>query len=211
MSQQAAGDSSDQDWRLQAELHAGDPRSALGGLLARLRGPDLVDEIKDAAPRDAVITHDGKLLFAYAADERTLGAARTAVEGALRSDGISASIRISHWDQELDEWRQTDPPLSAEERQIDDTAVRQAETVETRTLVATTGRQIRSEFEQTMRNWAAELGVECTLFEHPHLLSTQVGFTVSGPRRKLDEFSQGLKAEERATIRTERTVMLSPL
>jgi hypothetical protein len=211
MSKQVATDSAEQDWRLEAELDIGDTRSALRGLLGRLRGPDLVNEIEDAAPRDTVITHDGKLLFAYAADEATLGAARKAVESALRTDGISASIRISHWDQELDEWRQTDPPLSAEERQIDDTAVRQAETVETRTLVATTGKQIRSEFEQTMCNWAAELGVECTLFEHPHLLSTQVGFIVTGPKRKLDEFSQGLKAEERATIRTERTVMLSPL
>jgi hypothetical protein len=53
--------------------------------------------------------------------------------------------------------------------------------------------------------------VQCKVFEHPHLLKTQVGFTVTGPKRKLDEFAQGLKAEERAIVRTERAVMLSPL
>jgi hypothetical protein len=38
-----------------------------------------------------------------------------------------------------------------------------------------------------------------------------VAFTVTGPRRKLDEFAEGLRAEELATMRAERTVMLSPL
>ena len=62
-----------------------------------------------------------------------------------------------------------------------------------------------------MLDWAAQLGLECKLIEHPHLLTTQVGFTVTGPKRKVDEFSQGLAAEERTTIRTEGVVMLSPL
>ncbi len=62
-----------------------------------------------------------------------------------------------------------------------------------------------------MLEWAAKLGVECKIIEHPHLLTTQVAFTVTGPRRKVEEFSQGLGAEERATIRTETGVMLSPL
>jgi hypothetical protein len=53
--------------------------------------------------------------------------------------------------------------------------------------------------------------LECAIIEHPHLLTTQVAFTVTGPKRKIDEFSRGLTAEEWATIRTERTVMLSPL
>jgi hypothetical protein len=45
----------------------------------------------------------------------------------------------------------------------------------------------------------------------PHLLTTQVAFTVTGPKRKVDEFAQGLRAEELATMPTERAVMLSPL
>jgi hypothetical protein len=38
-----------------------------------------------------------------------------------------------------------------------------------------------------------------------------VAFSVTGPRRKIDEFAEGLRAEELATMRTERGVMLSPL
>ena len=88
---------------------------------------------------------------------------------------------------------------------------RDAETIETRTLVASSGKLIRAEFEQTMRTWADQLGLRCETIEHPHLLATQVGFTVTGSHRKLEEFAQGLHAEELATIRTERAVMLSPL
>jgi hypothetical protein len=83
---------------------------------------------------------------------------------------------------------------------------------DSRTLVATVGREVREEFEQSMRNWADELGIRCEIIEqHPHLLNEQVAFTITGPARKLDEFAGGLAAEERATIRTERAVMLSPL
>jgi hypothetical protein len=211
MGQQTPNSSMEQDWRLEAELYVGDPRPSLHDLVRRFRGPAVVEEIESTAPHDAVITHDGKLLFAYAADERTLRATRSAIESALGRDDIKASVRISHWDDELDDWRQTDPPATAKQKRAEDTADRLAETVETRTLVASSGKLIRSEFEQTMRDWAGRLGVECEIIEHPHLLRTQVGFTVTGPKRKLDEFSQGLGAEERATIRTETAVMLSPL
>ena len=47
--------------------------------------------------------------------------------------------------------------------------------------------------------------------EHPHLLSTQVAFTVTGPRRKLDEFAEDLRREEILTVRAQSEVMLSPL
>jgi len=202
---------SEQDWRLVAELDVEDSRSSLHDLVGRFRGPAVVNEVQASVPHDVVITHDGKLLFAYAADEATLEAARSAIEGVLRQDGIGAKVRLSHWDDELDDWQQTDPPATAQEKRVEEAADRDAEAVETRTLVASAGKLIRGEFEQTMRNWADKLGVECTIVEHPHLLTTQVGFTVTGPKRKIEEFSQGLNAEERATIRTENAVMLSPL
>jgi hypothetical protein len=62
-----------------------------------------------------------------------------------------------------------------------------------------------------MREWAEKLGLGIEIHEHPHLLTTQVAFTVTGPGRKIDEFAEGLRAEELATMRTERAVMLSPL
>jgi len=201
----------EQDWRLEADLDVADAHRTLHRLIGRLRGPALVEAVEASVPHDVVITHDGRRLFAYAADHATLQAARNAIEGTLRRDGIKASVRISRWDDRLDAWQQTDPPATAQEKQIDEAAERAAVVSETRTLVASSGKLIRAEFEQSMRAWADELGLECRVIEHPHLLTTQVGFTVTGPKRKIDELSQGLLAEERATIRAETSVMLSPL
>ncbi len=82
---------------------------------------------------------------------------------------------------------------------------------ETRTLVATVGREIREEVEQSMRNWADQLGLRCEIVEHPHLLNSQVAFTVTGSPRKVDEFAAGLAAEERADDPHRDAVMSSPL
>jgi hypothetical protein len=203
--------SGDQDWRMQAELHVAEARGALRDVVGRLRGPDMVGEIESKVPHDVVITHDGRLLFAYAFDEATLSAARSAIEDVLREDGIEASVRVSHWDEEREQWRQTDPPLSAEEQQLDEAAERDAEAIETRTLIASSGKMIRAGFEQSMRDWADRLGLECAIVEHPHMLTTQVAFTVTGPKRKIDEFARGLRAEEWQTIRAEHAVIASPL
>lgn len=223
----------EQDWRLKVALDQSVGAGAQGGmggtlehLLGRLRGglrgsagvgdadrggSEVVHEVQAAIPHDVVLTHDGSLLFAYAADEAVLTATRRALESVLGHDGIKASIYISHWDDALDAWRQIDPPSTGSERVREEATVRDAEAVETRTLVASSGKMIRAEFEQSMLAWAQQLGVQCETIEHPHLLTTQIGFTITGPRRKLDEFASGLKAEEAATIRTERAVMLSPL
>jgi hypothetical protein len=198
----------EQDWRLTARLDsAGDP-GTLEQLVARARDPKVVRDVEAAVLEDVVITHDGTLLFAYAATDATLAAARSAIEGVLLQDGVRASISVSRWDDALDTWRQTDPPPSGEAEQA---AERDAEAPDSRALVVKVGKEIRAGFEQSMLAWAEQLGLSCTIVEHPHLLTTQVGFTVAGPKRKVDEFADGLRAEERATIRTERTVMASPL
>jgi hypothetical protein len=203
--------SEEHDWRLEAELDVPDLRRGLSSLVGRLRDPKLVSEVETKVPHDVVITHDGCLLFAYAADETVLDAARRAIENVLRHDGVNATLRISYWSDELYCWHQTDPPPTAQQQQLQEASDRDAETVETRTLVASSGKLIRVEFERTMLEWASKLSLECKIMEHPHLLTTQVAFTVTGPKRKIDEFSQGLKAEALATIRTEGGVMLSPL
>jgi hypothetical protein len=202
-------DGMDQDWRLTAELDVGETRGALHSLVERLRGPDIVKQVEATAPHDVVITHDGKLLFAYAASETGLAAARSAIEDVLRHEEIQASLRVSHWDDDLDAWHQTDPPATAQEKLAEEATVRDADAIETRTLVATSGKLDRSSFEQIMRESADRLGLECKISEHPHLLTTQVAFTVTGARRKIDEFSQGLVAEGWTSVRTEEQVMFS--
>jgi hypothetical protein len=203
--------SEDQDWRLTVELDGDDSQRALEGLRERARSSQVVRDAESVAPHGVVITHDGERLFAYAAERASLDAARSAIETAMRDDGIAGSIRVSHWDKQLDVWKLIDPPPTAEQARAEEASDRNAEAIATTTLVVSTGKEIRAEFERSMSTYAEELGVQCKLLEHPHLLTTQVAFTVTGPRRKLQEFAEGLKAEERATIRTERLVMASPL
>jgi hypothetical protein len=195
--------SEDQDWRLTAELDAADGRGALDGLLGRFRGPDVVEEVESALPHDVVITHDGKLLFAYADSEDAIRAARRAIEQVLVRDGIDAKIVVSHWDEDHESWLQVDPPPSAAETRIEEAAERDADALQTRTLVASAGRLVRSSFEQSLLALADKLGIKCTIVEHPHLLTTQVLFTCTGPKHKIDEFARALKAEGWATLRVE--------
>jgi hypothetical protein len=209
------------DWRLTAELDVADIADKAGRLhelTAHLRGAapggedsGIVGEVEAAVPHDAVITHDGKLLFAYAADEATIAAARAAIESVLAREQSTANVRISRWDSGLDRWLQTDPPLSAEQAVVEEAKERDEEAMETRTLVAISGKLVRSEFEQTMREAADQLGLKCEIVEHPHLLRTQVAFTVTGPKRKVEEFARDLEAVGWAYVRTERAVMTSPL
>jgi hypothetical protein len=165
-----------------------------------------MSDLRSAVAEEAVITHDGTSVFAYAAGRPAIEQARSAIEAVLARDGIGAAASLSHWDERLDAW--VDPDDDSPGSQA---AERAATSPETRTLVVKVGREIREEFEQSMHNWADELGLRLEILEHPHMLDSQIAFTISGPARKLDEFAAGLRAEEAATIRTERTVMMSPL
>lgn len=203
---------SDQDdWRLKAELELEEHRGRLDRFVGRVHDPQVVRDVGGAVPHDVAITHDGRLLFAYAASEESVRAARTAIESVLERDGVGASISISRWDADRDEWRQVDPPLGEEATHAASEAARDADAIETRTMVASAGKLVRAEVEASMRVWAEKLGLECEVVEHPHMLTTQVAFTVTGPRRRIDEFASGLRAEEVATMRAENAVILSPL
>jgi len=195
------------NWRLVAELGDGEKAGRLDDLVGRTRERKVAKEAGAEVPADVVITHDGARIFAYAASEQSVRRAREAIS----AHAPTASAVISQWDAERDEWRQVDPPLSAEEQQREEALERDGEQVETRTMVATAGREIRSELEQSMQEWAEKLELTLTISEHRHLLTYQVLFEVTGPKRKIDEFAAGLRAEEHATMRTEYAVMASPL
>ncbi len=200
-----------QNWRLRATPTTAAGGGALEGVIGRVRRADVAGELGGGLPHDVVVTHDGQTVFAYAATEDALKGARASIEAALQRDGAKASIVVSHWSDEVDEWLQVDPPLTGQAEQQEAEAERDAAAVETRTLIASAGRGVRAEVEQTMRESADTLKLELTITEHPHLLTCQVLFEVTGERRKLDEFAASLNAVELATIRTERMVMMSPL
>jgi hypothetical protein len=197
-----SSDPDERDWRLSGDL--GGSAGALHGLVSRRREAHAVGDAREAVGPDVVVTHDGSRLFAYAASRQAIEDARSKLEAALARDGVETTLSLTTWSDEHDEWIDPDapppPPKPAD-----------AQPVETRTYVVTLGRWVREEFEQSLSSWATDLGITCKIVEHPHLLSSQVAFTVTGPSNKLDEFAAAMNAEERATIRTETVVMASPL
>lgn len=189
--------SDDQDWRLQAELDVEGSRDGLD---------DIVADVDRLDGEGSLVTHDGAKLFAYASTREGLATARGAIEQALTRAGASATIVTSHWDDRIGDWLQVDPPLDAEEQAQADAIVQDAEQVETRTLVVTAGRYAGDNVEQAMRASAADLGLELEIVEHKHLLTTQLAFTVTGPRGRVDQFAEGLEAEGLAMFRAETRV-----
>ena len=200
----------DQDWRLEAELGDADEAHGLDRLVHLVRGDGgpVESEVRTAVSHDIVVTHDGRRLFAYAAGPSALSEARRAVEHALRREGQPPKIVVSHWNGDLDEWQTIDPPPGA--ARVAEPGPPDEGDVVTRTLVCTAGKVVRATLEQSMLDRARELGVECSVVEHPHLLTTQVAFTVTGPRRKVNEFREGLEAEGSATIRAD-SLLMNPL
>ncbi len=196
----------DQDWRLEAELESAEDHH---GLLERLVGSlrdeyaSTAEEVQAEAGEDVVVTHDGQRLFVYANAEPALAAARRAVESACERHGLSAKIAVSHWDAELDRWRRVEPPETPAEAAASEARDLEGETLETQTVVCSAGLTLRASLEQAMRDRAAELGLECRMVEHRHLLTTQVAFTVTGPRHKIQEFRLALEADAWASIRAD--------
>ncbi len=200
-------DPDERDWRLRADLGPSPSHGFLAGLVEHVKDPAVMSELKSAVAADAVVTHDGNRLFAYAAGREGIERARQAIQAVLDRDGITAELKLDHWDEALDDWVDPDDnsPKQVREREA-------AMAPSTRTLVSRAGKWVREELEQSMQIWAQELEIQCEVIEqHPHLTGDQVAFTITGPARKLDEFEAGLRAEEAATIRTERQVMISPL
>lgn len=197
-----ASTDSEDDWRLCARLSRNGRPAEPHGIVARFRGPDLLRDAGRAIGPDVHLTHDGSTLFAYARDREVLQGARAALLAALESDGFSAEITLSRWEDDVGDWAQVDPPLDAASQAAHDHLVRDAHAPTTQTFVVTMGTDVRESFEQSMRDWAQRLGLSCELVEHPHLTSTQVAFEVSGPAHAVAEFRDGLHAEEWQTIRS---------
>jgi hypothetical protein len=194
----------DQDWRLEIDLAV----DSTGGALRRLIGirpSKIANSLKDALPQDVVLTHERNLLFAYAASDTALIGVRHAIEGALRRENLNARICVCHWDGVAEIWHQTDPPIAEDER------LEEAKTLETRTLVVDVGRLISPSFKRTMLDWTNAHGIECTVGEHPHLLTTQLAFTVTGPSRKLDRFSLELQTQCQSITRAEEAIRHNPM
>jgi hypothetical protein len=69
-----------------------------------------------------------------------------------------------------------------------------------RTFVVTAGKLVKDIYENSVRTECEGLGLECEIVEHPHLLTTQVAFTVSGDEDSLDSFEQFATREAQFTL-----------
>jgi hypothetical protein len=179
----------DQDWRLRADI------ADAAGLLGRLREARHFDrELEPLIAPDVVLSADGDTLFAYANTRAGIDATATSLRHQLAQESREAKLVISHWDDAGEDWHQVDPaPDAAElarERREDAEQEAQLEAdarIETRTVAFTSGKMARNWFETAAADEARELGVALSIVEHPHLLSTQIVFTLTGPSGKIDE------------------------
>jgi hypothetical protein len=198
----------DQDWRLQLDL---DEAVDLDRLVGQVRGDtdEFERDTRRTLSEDVVLTHDGSRFFAYAPSEQSIDGARAAIESVLRNEQRKATIRLSHWDEDLRTWHQIDPPLTADEeeqaRNQAEEHIREADAEEakpeTRTVVCVIGKLVRKSFEHQMLEYANSLGLECTIVEHPHLLSTQVAFRATGPTNAVEQFVGYVNVEANAGTR----------
>ncbi len=202
----------EQDWRLRADID--DAR----GLLGRLREAHHFEhELEPLISHDVVLSADDDRLFAYANTREAADEARRALEHQLASEDHTAVVTVSHWDDDGVVWRQVDPPPGADELERERVHDEQHEAelergarVETRTVAITAGKMARNWFETTVADEARDLGVELSIVEHPHLLKTQIVFTLSGPSAKVDEVIDDMQARAGATTRLE-TAYLTPI
>ncbi|MGH2850670.1 MAG: hypothetical protein ACRDLP_08645 [Solirubrobacteraceae bacterium] len=200
------------DWRLRVDI--GDPSR----LHALLRDARRVEHDAEAAiPDDVVLDRDDETLFAYAMTRAAIDETRRAIERVLADDGVDASVTLSHWNAPTSDWRQVDPPPDATEREHEAqedrenaAAEQRDERIVTRTVAETAGKLVRNFFETTVADEARARGVTLSIVEHPHLLTTQIAFTLTGPAGAVDDVIADLQARAGGITRIE-SANLTPI
>lgn len=139
-------------------------------------------------PNGLAVTRSGSRLWVYADDGRMLRQGRRAVMSAIEKLDVVCTATVSQWSDELDRWLQTDPPLKDGIAASQDSAMRTAEEITTKTLTARAGKGIDSTFEQIMRDRAAHLGLQCLVTEDAGVVTNELTFEITGPRHQIDEF-----------------------
>ena len=189
----------ERDWRLHAEL---DEPTWLGELLARQRAARLEHELEDALGSEVIATHDGATLFAYAHSRELIERVRGELEQLIAADERRASVDLSHWDESTRSWRDADAgAATAAPVPYDGPA--------SETFVASIGRLANEDFERDVLERAAELGLRCEVARHPHLLTTQLAFTATGPPEALATLRSYVHDVAGMTIRADEA-QLSP-
>src|SRR5579871_582567 len=160
----------DQDWRLRVEI--GEPSA----LHARLRSANHFErELDPLIPDDVVLSNDDDTVWAYARTRDEIDEVRRAVEHQLAADGLTAQLEVTHWDDAAGAW------LAPGEAPAPGAPAEAEDPIVTRTFVESSGRMVRNFYENEVAEEARSRGVTLSIVEHPHLLRTQLAFTLTGP------------------------------
>jgi len=200
----------DQDWRLRVDID--DPAA----LHARLRGARHFErELDPLIADDVVMSHDDDTVFAYANTSASIEEVRRAVAHQLAQDGLTAEIHVAHWDDASEAWLapgEAPPPPHAigpggdggtPEPAVEDPIV-------TRTYAETSGKIVRNYFENVVAGEAQSRGVKLSIVEHPHLLTTQLAFNLTGPSSAVDAVIHAIQSDANNVTRFE-SANLTPI
>ena len=188
----------DQDWRLRVDL------ADAPGVHLRLRGAGRLEhEVEPAVADDVVLSHDDDTVFAYASTSDAIEEVRRAVEQQLSQGDVRATVHVDHWDDGSSSWLAPGAAPAAPAAPTQDAVV-------TRTYAETSGKLVRNWFETVIADEARERGVALSIVEHPHLLTTQIAFTLTGPASAVDAVIGTIRA--RATNLTQfESASLTPI
>ena len=199
----------DQDWRLRVDI---DDPSALH---ERLRGARHFErELEPLIADDVVLSHDDDTVFAYANTSASIEEVRRVVQRQLAEDGLTAEARVAHWDDGSATWlapgdappnQATSPREGAAspEPPVDDPIV-------TRTYAETSGKLVRHYFENVVAGEAESRGVKLSIVEHPHLLTTQLAFNLTGPSSAVKAVIDAIQTDAGTVTRFE-SANLTPI
>lgn len=94
------------EWRVEIDLQDEGHGYSLG---ERLRAHDLDDEARERLGRRVIVTRDGPRLFLYTTSEEAAREAERVARELLEQDRLTASVRITHWDEAAEEWLDEGP------------------------------------------------------------------------------------------------------
>jgi hypothetical protein len=179
----------DPNWLLRATF---DPPNGVAAVFERLRSRERVlgSEVGGLLPSGTLLSRRHNTLSVYALTRSNIDLARMAIERVASAATLGADVRISQWDETVRAWRQVDPPLDGQEREMDEASAREAIRPDTRNLSYLVAWTARAHVEGPLRDFAQRRGLRCTVEEKRRLLGVRLTFSVTGPAYKLDEFAE---------------------
>ena len=102
------------DWRVEIELAEEHHGGALGD---RLRRHDLDDEARDRLGKRVLVSKDGPHVFLYTTSEEQAREAERVARELVQADGRQATIRVTRWHPDEEEWKDAALPLPETEGQ----------------------------------------------------------------------------------------------